>query len=381
MGTNPSPPSAPPPTQPSSGRGAKPGPPPPEYQFQCGASAGGIERSLLAKAKAFGFTESGREHYGEEQSKRTASYIPGRYAEYQLVPLVVFIAMLLLWIHATYTWGFLTTLFVASGIIVVNLQVAVSNMTDMESRPRLSHLSILCLPATVFGSCIGLILTQGYFYSYQAFLDRMQYVKIHADHPASGLHDAAGITFETDVGPDLSMVVGLKSGGTTYCVAPIIKKGTPPSSQPPVQFWAVGIDCCEYRYKFQCGDVSSSTARGGVVIHDYSAEIMELLPMNSPEKFYRKALDVATSLYPVSTDSKEAILLSWTENATDDSGIWYEGFYNAMAASFCFVFFIFPVAFILSSQHQMAEIQAEDPVAESRRRRQEELYSSPGGPM
>ena len=64
---------------------------------------------------------------------------------------------------------------------------------------------------------------------------------------------------------------------------------------------------------------------------------------------YRRALDVATSLYPLRTDSTNAILLSWTENASDSSESWVAGFWQGTLAFFAFFFFILPVAYALWS--------------------------------
>ncbi|CAD7928706.1 unnamed protein product [Amoebophrya sp. A120] len=313
-------------------------------QYLCGTSAGGIDRGLLAKARATSIGDTGREDIRGDHSAK----LPSKYLEYQFLPLLVFVGTFIFWVHCSYALGFAATLVLGFALVVFNVQIVVSNLNAI--RLYVLHVSTLSLPATLFGGLVGLLLAQGYFYSYAAFGDRMQYLKMKADHPATGVQDAAGITFENDVAPDLSMVVGLKAHGEVYCVAPVLKKGTDPTSAPPIQFWAVGTNCCEYRYKFQCGQLGPD-AHAGLVRHDFSNEVLQILPMNSADRFYRKAVDVATSLYPVSSNSTSAVLVEWTKDASDNSGIWWAGFYQALLASFCFFLFTLPLACILAIQY------------------------------
>eukprot|EP00392_Amoebophrya_sp_AT5.2_P005612 g5621.t1 len=317
----------------------------PPVSLLCGASAGGIDRGLLAKARASSVGATGREDKRTESTKR----IPQRYYEYQIVPVIVFVLTLFLWVHLSYAWGFGCTLLFGLVLCLFNLKIVVVHLHG--SHPRVLHVSTLCLAATFLGGVVGLLVAQTHFYRYAAFQDRMQYVKIKPDHPAVGLRDAAGISFDTDAVVGRSMVVGITAFSDIYCVAPIVKTGTNLANAPPVQFWAVGMNCCEYRYNFRCGTADVG-AHAGLVHHDFSGEVLELLPMNHADRFYRKALEVATSLYPITSNSSEALLVEWTRDAQDNSNVWWGGFWQAALATVCFSLFVLPLACVLSFQYE-----------------------------
>jgi len=73
---------------------------------------------------------------------------------------------------------------------------------------------------------------------------------------------------------------------TTYCVAPILSKSGKVKKADQINFWAVGIDCCDIKTGFHCGDVADPEARSGVTDNDDSGE-------------YRLAIQMAEIKYSI----------------------------------------------------------------------------------
>jgi hypothetical protein len=70
--------------------------------------------------------------------------------------------------------------------------------------------------------------------------------------PASSKQDAAWINF-WDAGQkrtfggtrvDINRAAGYRSGGATYCVAPLLSPEASLSGVPRVEYWTIGVDCC-----------------------------------------------------------------------------------------------------------------------------------------
>jgi len=73
------------------------------------------------------------------------------------------------------------------------------------------------------------------------------FVRIMQDYTTEALHPHAGYTYVT-------------RAKITQCVAPIMD-GT--GKQTSAQFWAAGVNCCDMKTGFACGDVAKPGARSG----------------------------------------------------------------------------------------------------------------------
>merc|ERR550537_1073076 len=43
---------------------------------------------------------------------------------------------------------------------------------------------------------------------------------------------------------DTNRAAGYRSGGTTYCVAPLLTPEASLAAVPRVEYWTIGVDCC-----------------------------------------------------------------------------------------------------------------------------------------
>lgn len=115
---------------------------------------------------------------------------------------------------------------------------------------------------------------------------------------------------------DSARSVGLRVFGHTYCVAPIVAQDGAGAS---VQFWAVGLDCCAARGRFECDAADGGAARGGVVVHapeeGEEARSRSILAPRIFHEGYLRAVSAACSLYELqSADSP--VLMRWVSDSS-----------------------------------------------------------------
>ena len=77
----------------------------------------------------------------------------------------------------------------------------------------------------------------------------MSYLNVLPSESAAAHADAGKLLFSLDTKVDTSKTVGYRAKHV-YCVAPIMDYAT-----TVIQYWAVGVDCCQGRGQFACGDV------------------------------------------------------------------------------------------------------------------------------
>eukprot|EP00747_Dinoflagellata_sp_TGD_P163450 gnl/TRDRNA2_/TRDRNA2_182133_c0_seq1.p1 gnl/TRDRNA2_/TRDRNA2_182133_c0~~gnl/TRDRNA2_/TRDRNA2_182133_c0_seq1.p1 ORF type:complete len:371 (+),score=63.25 gnl/TRDRNA2_/TRDRNA2_182133_c0_seq1:98-1114(+) len=88
---------------------------------------------------------------------------------------------------------------------------------------------------------------------------------------------------------------------TVYCVAPIVKTGSPPKTNT-YDFWAVGKDCCSMSSAdFRCGAFDNPKARSA---------IREL--STSDVSFYRLAVEQSETLYGIT--STNPVFFKWAQD-------------------------------------------------------------------
>jgi len=94
-----------------------------------------------------------------------------------------------------------------------------------------------------------------------------------------------------------------------FCAAPILGARDVVGLKPKANYWAVGIDCCEHRGSFKCGDVSArSSVSGGLVVLDSTPEFRADIPM------YTKAAEQAAAQNDLAMPT-EPIFVYWNSNA------------------------------------------------------------------
>merc|ERR1719464_2253893 len=117
----------------------------------------------------------------------------------------------------------------------------------------------VCLFAVAAGMLAGVYAHEAYTGPFYGVAMGRTYHDVLASSQAAAYADAGKLYFAETSDVDTSRVLGHKDG-RRYCVAPIIDRGTAQARK--VSFWAIGLDCCGIRSRFECGDAGSK-ARGG----------------------------------------------------------------------------------------------------------------------
>lgn len=175
--------------------------------------------------------------------------------------------------------------------------------TPMQRRAR--ALALLSTFAIVTGALGGWFNFQWHMYSYWKYQDSREYHNVLPTEPAAAHADAGEITFSENSHIDSTKAVGFRAG-STYCVAPVMVAGQ--SSR--VEFWAVGMDCCDERGAFTCDDAGvegNHAARGGIVVHD------DDLMSHSSFDYYRQAVRLSEAANDLA-ESSDPLFLRWVEN-------------------------------------------------------------------
>jgi len=212
------------------------------------------------------------------------------------------------------------------------------------------------LAATLTSSVIlsTLVSLHGY-YAYVQPLTALQvgrtYSNVSIDEPAVAYLDAAVLEFAGNATVDASRAAGLMAleGGTfTYCVAPVVDSKFNDSDTALVQYWAIGVDCCDKNGGFACGDVDDESAHGGVVLHDpahgdllYEVIGEHFVPPERRMDLFQKAVERAAAFHDVAVPETVAFI-SWTSRSRED--VAQERWVGIMLALFCFALFTGAVA-------------------------------------
>jgi len=146
-----------------------------------------------------------------------------------------------------------------------------------------------CLLASLAGSVAGLYIYDQYA-CFPAFYENSRiYTNVVPSQPSGAVADAGKITFSTETSVDTNHSVGFVSEqGQTYCVAPVRDK----SNAGLIEFWAVGMGCCDSLGGFACDQSTDTSARAGIRVFDNSGFFYD-----SRKDFYMKARKKAEAAF------------------------------------------------------------------------------------
>merc|ERR1719160_747011 len=142
--------------------------------------------------------------------------------------------------------------------------------------------------------------------------------------PPESHADAVSLTFADGTVIDDTKAVGLKmveGGPHTYCVAPILDD----TQAERVEYWAIGVDCCEGVLSFNCGDAANPLNTQGLVVPDItnSGDILwssfekYLAPPLGRRDLFTQAIKMAEATHGV-TSATTPMMLEWKSFSYDD---------------------------------------------------------------
>lgn len=135
--------------------------------------------------------------------------------------------------------------------------------------PLYKLLTITVLLSGFAGPMVGHHIFVTEMSSYWMHQSGVTYKNVAPSRSPDAYQDAGIIDFSASARLDLQHVLGSRpfGGSSTYCVAPIVD----PAQPSAVHFFAAGVDCCEPRRSFLCGDATMASARTGVVLPAHSS--------------------------------------------------------------------------------------------------------------
>lgn len=171
----------------------------------------------------------------------------------------------------------------------------------------------------VIGALAGFSLSSDNLRDYWPYETMRHYTNVAPDEPAAAHLDAAVIVFMEGARPDVNRAIGYHRQGRTYCTAPISldashgnEDGTVSSD---VQYWAVGLDCCDDTQGFSCGDSSKSKARSGIVSVKQRTRAQSFFQGNliGDMSYYEEAIKMNMAKFDL-TSPEDHIMLRWVED-------------------------------------------------------------------
>lgn len=213
----------------------------------------------------------------------------------------------------------LTSFYLGSGVLVLSsalllLQALLGSELLDRRHPSTPWLLLLWLVTAVAATLIGGRNYHASFATYMTAKAGRRYAEVPVAAPASAYADAGVISFASGAAMDAARSVGLRVYGNTYCVAPIVSQD---NSTVNVQFWAVGLNCCASRGRFDCDGAGDAAARGGVAVQGpqegEEAASRSILAPRIFHEGYKRAIAASCSLYQLQS-AEAPVLLRWVSS-------------------------------------------------------------------
>lgn len=216
-----------------------------------------------------------------------------------LVPWVLLAIILICFLQAG-AHGYNAVLFVIPIVLIALCAGFLRYHYQQQDNPEVV-LGILCLTAIIISLAVGCLGVRGSLLEYHRLSQGASYFNVLASERAAGKSDATTLVFTNQTKVDMYRTFGWTDintrHGHTYCVAPV-SAGAPYETH--IQFWAAGVDCCEARANFACGDALRAVVHGALV-----------WPETSPYlSGFREAVAGAQALYGVTADPG-FMMLKW----------------------------------------------------------------------
>jgi len=151
-------------------------------------------------------------------------------------------------------WAFVAVL------MILPLGICLSEVIGRHPSARWHFL--LAVVSVVLATIVGTWNYQEHWGLFLLAASGRTYKDVAATSPAIAHLDAGQIWFDDKAVVDDSSAIGYKEHKYAYCVAPVMGE----ANQKEIQYWAVGLDCCDDRAGFRCDDATDLSNKGGLVV-------------------------------------------------------------------------------------------------------------------
>mmetsp|Transcript_74183 Transcript_74183/g.143592 ORF Transcript_74183/g.143592 Transcript_74183/m.143592 type:complete len:391 (+) Transcript_74183:133-1305(+) len=132
-------------------------------------------------------------------------------------------------------------------------------------------------PYLAAGSLVGFMFGLAAYYTsllpYLRYMDAEKHTNVAASEHALRFADTGMVTFSPGTTVDVTRSVGYMSAraGAKMCVAPVVDVSM--GAEDPINFYAVGVNCCGWRGSFECDDAGVPQARSALLELDMNAVV------------------------------------------------------------------------------------------------------------
>merc|ERR1719335_1541484 len=146
--------------------------------------------------------------------------------------------------------------------------VIMATMAD-QRRIWLRYAGLFCFLAAIAGFVVGWYNHYANMIYYYTYGSLRKYTNVAGSELPAEFGDAGMVSWTGDTHIDTTRALGYKNsadGGNMYYVAPIMDGNQ--GGEDPIQFWAVGVNCCQPRATFNCDDAGDGSAKSALIILD-----------------------------------------------------------------------------------------------------------------
>jgi hypothetical protein len=243
-----------------------------------------------------------------------------------------FATMMIMWFHVFHNsmgWSIfilVLCLLAATGLIVFGAK-------KRSERMWIMIMGFLCLIVIFFAAIWGFTMYYHHIVYYERYMEMRSYSNVGGSQKSDGFNDGSMFLFTQDTRLDVMRSVGFKSKwtGETYCVAPVVDSTM--SAANPVNWWAVGSNCCLARGEFVCDDAEDPQTMSALVVlepEDVVRDYMKWAVAGASYPRYIRAIHLEEAAFATRA-AKNIKLLYWVKDPIQKQNqFWDDAKYNTI---------------------------------------------------
>jgi len=245
-----------------------------------------------------------------------------------LAAYTVYVMMLLMFYYLYYSSlaatciVYVALILLGLGMLYVGIEAGKHQMTTMSpwalwiNRGWLVWLGFSCMLMATIGGLVGFFVYYQDLVYYERYQELETYTNVGASQSTVEYNDAGAILFTDDTRLDTMRAVGFQSrwNGNIYCVAPIVDGSMGTTTE--INWWAVGLDCCNPRQDFRCDDAQDSGNKAATIVlnpDDVVRPYMEWAVEVNPYPRYESAIQLENANY-FTQAAQSYRLVYWTND-------------------------------------------------------------------
>merc|ERR1719478_539846 len=186
----------------------------------------------------------------------------------------------------------------------------------------------MCALVTLTGLVFGFFMYYKYLVYYLRYTELRTFSNVGGSQSVTEFSDGSMFLFTQDTRLDVMRSVGYKSRftGQVYCVAPVVDSTM--TAANPINFWAVGENCCLARGEFVCNDAQNPRTMSALVVlepEDVVRPFMRWAVAGSVYPRYERAIHLQEASYGV-RQARRVRLVYWVKDPIRMQNSYY---YNA----------------------------------------------------